>query len=113
MARANHSILCTRLVHFTIGLLIGSFHCMFDAHCDGCKTRVLIGPRRIMRLENRDDGIRLTFRCYCGTVGVEMLGRTSQSEAPPPDPHRSPDTAASEPRSKPAVSRPDTVTTRR
>lgn len=86
---------------------------MFDAHCDGCKARVLIGPRRIVHVENRDDGIRLTFRCYCGTVGVETLGRHSSSRTRVPEPHPSPDTAASEPRPKPTVSRPDTVTTRR
>lgn len=86
---------------------------MFDAHCDGCEARVLIGPRRIMRVENRDDGIRLTFRCYCGTVGVETLGRNPQSRTPAPVPHPSPGTAASESRMKPVVSHPDTMTTRR
>lgn len=49
---------------------------MFDASCDRCGT-VLLGPRRILSIENTDEGIVLTFRCYCGTVGTEVTGRHS------------------------------------
>ena len=48
---------------------------MFDASCDRCGAVVLLGPRRIVSLENTDDGIVLSFRCYCGAVGTEVVGR--------------------------------------
>lgn len=47
---------------------------MFDAYCSGCDAVVLLGPQRIVSLENADHGIVLTFRCYCGTQGV-LVGR--------------------------------------
>lgn len=67
---------------------------MFDASCDRCDAVVLLGPRRIVSLENTDDGIALTYRCYCGAVGTEVVGRAvsgrvasrraAESEARPP-----------------------------
>lgn len=54
---------------------------MYDAFCDRCDAVVLLGPRRIVSLENTDDGIALTFRCYCGAVGTEVVGRAASRRA--------------------------------
>lgn len=48
---------------------------MFDVFCERCESTVLLGPRRIVSLENTDDGIVLTYRCYCGEVDTDVLGR--------------------------------------
>lgn len=47
---------------------------MFDAHCDTCGDHVLFGYRRLVNLTNSSDGIRVTFRCYCGAVGSFLTG---------------------------------------
>lgn len=57
---------------------------MFDAHCDRCAAVVLLGPRRIIGLQPTDDGIVVTYRCYCGEVGREVTGRrASRASAEP------------------------------
>lgn len=56
---------------------------MFDATCDRCASIVLLGPRRVVSLENTDEGILLTYRCYCGETGTALLGRAARSELGP------------------------------
>lgn len=48
---------------------------MFAPHCPRCHSRVLLGPRRIVRAECSTDGRRaLVLRCHCGQLVVDDLG---------------------------------------
>jgi hypothetical protein len=49
---------------------------MFDAYCPHHGSRVLLGPRAIEALVNTPNGVVLHWRCYCGTRGTMILGRT-------------------------------------
>jgi hypothetical protein len=44
---------------------------MFTVHCPRHGTAVLLGPDRIVRILNTDDGIELHWHCWCGECGVE------------------------------------------
>jgi hypothetical protein len=50
---------------------------MFDVHCPGCGTRVLLTTRRILALENTDTGILVTYRCWAGHEGLHVTGRAA------------------------------------
>lgn len=47
---------------------------MFDVHCPGHGTRVLLGPRSIEALENTPHGVVLRWRCRCGATGTSRFG---------------------------------------
>jgi hypothetical protein len=47
---------------------------MIDVHCPAC-GRVLIGTRQIVAVANDDDGVVLTYVCWCGRPGAERVGR--------------------------------------
>lgn len=55
---------------------------MFDVHCSGCGTRVLLTTRRIVALENTADGIFLTYRCWAGHEGLLVTGRDRHTRGP-------------------------------
>ena len=47
---------------------------MFAPHCSHCGGRVLLGPRRIIGIDDEGEGRRrVTLRCYCGTAVAEQL----------------------------------------
>jgi hypothetical protein len=46
---------------------------VFDVYCPGHGARVLLGPRRIERVQTVTNSIHLHWRCYCGTRGVLLL----------------------------------------
>jgi hypothetical protein len=48
---------------------------MFDVHCPSHGCRVLLGPRSIRAVENDADGVSVHWRCHCGAIGTERLGR--------------------------------------
>ena len=54
---------------------------MFDIFCPTHGTRVLLGSRSIERIENTDHGIRLHWRCSCGTRGILRFGARHHAEA--------------------------------
>ena len=41
---------------------------MFSPYCSHCRTRVLLGPRRIIGMASSDAGHRVELRCFCGHV---------------------------------------------
>ena len=49
---------------------------MFDNNCQVCASRVLIFASQVTSLANTDDGIVVTFTCWCGTEQTEVTGRT-------------------------------------
>lgn len=53
---------------------------MFPIHCDHHGREVLLPYGRI-RLENTDDGPVVHYRCTCGHVGVDPLGRQREPVA--------------------------------
>jgi hypothetical protein len=54
---------------------------MFTVHCDSCDTSRLLGPRRIIGMDNTDHGILVHFRCFCGAVATVVTGRAAASPA--------------------------------
>jgi hypothetical protein len=55
---------------------------MFTVHCPNEQAEVLLGPRRIERLENTPDGIVLHWRCHCGATGaLAPTGRAAEHRA--------------------------------
>jgi RNase P subunit RPR2 len=41
---------------------------MFSPYCANCRSRVLLGPRRIIGMESGEAGHRIELRCFCGHV---------------------------------------------
>jgi hypothetical protein len=56
---------------------------MFDVFCPSHGQRVLLTPRCIEKLENTDDGIVITWRCWCGARGELRTGQADQPAAEP------------------------------
>lgn len=54
---------------------------MFAVHCAGHGSRVILSNRHITNLRNTDHGIELSWRCPCGTEGMEVLGRLAAPAA--------------------------------
>jgi hypothetical protein len=52
---------------------------MFNVHCDICDTTRLFGPRRIIGMDNTDQGIVVHFRCFCGGEATVRTGRAATS----------------------------------
>ena len=51
---------------------------MFDNNCKVCAGRVLIFPSQVTSLANTDDGIVVTFTCWCGTVQTHVTGNRAR-----------------------------------
>jgi hypothetical protein len=47
---------------------------MFSPYCTHCRSRVLLGPRRIIGLSSSDAGHRVELRCFCGHVVRTDIG---------------------------------------
>lgn len=52
---------------------------MFDNYCQVCAARVLVFPSQVTSLANTEDGIVVTFACWCGTEQAQVTGRTIRS----------------------------------
>lgn len=50
---------------------------MFDFDCPSCGKHQLIFPGQITCLVNDDEGIALTFTCWCGAPGAIRTGAAS------------------------------------
>jgi hypothetical protein len=48
---------------------------MFSVHCPAHGREVLLSDRRIARIVNVDEGIRLDWVCWCGERGSLITGR--------------------------------------
>lgn len=53
---------------------------MFDNNCQVCASRVLIFPSQITSLANTDDGIVVTFTCWCGTEQTLVTGKAALAD---------------------------------
>jgi len=51
---------------------------MFDNNCQVCASRVLIFASQVTSLANTDDGIVVTFTCWCGTEQHEVTGKVAR-----------------------------------
>ena len=66
---------------------------MFDNNCQVCASRVLIFPSQVTSVANTDEGIVVTFTCWCGTEQTQVTGkvvRRDRGRASPPEDGRSP-----------------------
>ena len=53
---------------------------MFDNNCQVCAKRVLIFPSQVTSLTNADDGIVVTFTCWCGTEQTLVTGKAARAD---------------------------------
>lgn len=57
---------------------------MFAPHCPHCRSRVLLGTRRIVQAQRSPRGGRsVVLRCHCGHLVVDDLGGTGELGAEP------------------------------
>lgn len=54
---------------------------MFAVFCPRHRRSVLLSTADIERLENRDDGIAVHFRCTCGYRGLWLTGAAAERRA--------------------------------
>ena len=57
---------------------------MFSVHCPRHGQEILLDHGRIRGLDTTDDGIVMTWECWCGHVGTTLTGRASRSAAAVP-----------------------------
>ncbi len=50
---------------------------MIDVHCPDC-GRTLIGSRQVVALRGGDAGIEMTYVCWCGRPGAELIRRAAR-----------------------------------
>ena len=50
---------------------------MIDVHCPDC-GRTLIGSRQVVALRGGDAGIEMTYVCWCGRPGAELIRRAGR-----------------------------------
>jgi hypothetical protein len=53
---------------------------MFANNCQVCARRVLIFPSQVTSLANTDQGIVLTFTCWCGTEDTLVTGKAARGD---------------------------------
>ncbi|MFC6286918.1 hypothetical protein ACFP3Q_06795 [Nocardioides sp. GCM10027113] len=53
---------------------------MFDSHCTACDKRQLIFPSQISGLTNTDEGIVVSYTCWCGAEQAMVTGRNARAE---------------------------------
>ena len=51
---------------------------MIDHYCTACDKRQLIFPSQVTSMANTDDGIVVTFTCWCDTVQTQVTGRVDR-----------------------------------
>lgn len=50
---------------------------MFDHHCTACDKRQLIFPSQITAMTNTEQGIVVSFTCWCGDDQTMTTGRAT------------------------------------
>lgn len=50
---------------------------MFDNFCTACDKRQLIFPSQVTSMNNTDEGIVLTFTCWCGAEQSLTTGKAA------------------------------------
>lgn len=50
---------------------------MFDHHCTACAKRQLIFPSQITAMTNTEQGIVVSFTCWCGAGQTMTTGRAA------------------------------------
>jgi len=50
---------------------------MFDHHCTACARRQLIFPSQITAMTNTEQGIVVSFTCWCGSEQTMTTGRAA------------------------------------
>jgi hypothetical protein len=53
---------------------------MFDHHCTACDKRQLIFPSQITSVVNTEDGITVTYTCWCGTGQTWRTGKALEAD---------------------------------
>ena len=53
---------------------------MFDNNCQVCASRVLIFPSQVTSMAMTDDGIVVTFTCWCGTEQTQVTGKAAGAD---------------------------------
>jgi hypothetical protein len=51
---------------------------MFDRVCTSCHKRQLIFPTQVTSMVNTEDGIVVSYTCWCGSAQTWLTGRLSQ-----------------------------------
>ena len=54
---------------------------MFDHHCTACDKRQLIFPSQITAMTNTEQGIVVSFTCWCGVEQTMTTGRRATRSA--------------------------------
>lgn len=61
---------------------------MFDPHCPTCDRRMLLGSRRVERIDQTPEGPVVHLRCFCNTAVVwpsaPVFTNTPPVEVPTP-----------------------------
>jgi hypothetical protein len=47
---------------------------MFDRHCSACDKTQLIFPSQITAVTNTDEGILVSYTCWCGSAQTWLTG---------------------------------------
>ena len=47
---------------------------MFDRHCSACDKTQLIFPSQITSVTNTDEGILVSYTCWCGSAQTWLTG---------------------------------------
>jgi hypothetical protein len=55
---------------------------MFDRHCSACDRTQLIFPSQISGLTNTDQGILVSYTCWCGAEQTWLTGAHGGVEQP-------------------------------
>ncbi|MCU1372480.1 MAG: hypothetical protein JWO77_3674 [Ilumatobacteraceae bacterium] len=58
---------------------------MFAPWCPTCRSRMLLGPRRVVSVERGPDGLRAVLRCHCDTL-IVWSADVGETPAGPPVP---------------------------
>ena len=57
---------------------------MFAPWCPTCRSKRLLGPRRVVSIERGPTGLRTVLRCHCGTLIVWSADRPVAAPAAEP-----------------------------
>lgn len=53
---------------------------MFDNNCQVCAARVLIFESQVTSMANTDEGIVVSFTCWCGTEQTQVTGKARRAD---------------------------------
>ena len=58
---------------------------MFAPWCPTCRSKMLLGPRRVVSIERGPTGLRTVLRCHCGTLIVWSADPSVRRPPNPPE----------------------------